>query len=96
MTNEEAKRKIENQKLQFLEECIDYSGISEAYDMAIQALEKQIPQKAITNEVFALAVDYDCPRCRARIIIKVDGKWTAGNKSRYCHACGQALDWGDK
>ena len=63
---------------------------------ALEALEKQIPKKAITNEVFALAFDYDCPRCGARIITKIDGKWTAGNKSRYCYACGQALDWSEE
>ena len=47
MTNEEAIRKIESQKLWFLEEYVDYSGVSEAYDMAIQALKKQILQDGV-------------------------------------------------
>lgn len=41
MTNEEAKKIIFNQWQSFLEDNIDYGGISEAYKMAIKALESQ-------------------------------------------------------
>ena len=41
MTNEEAKKIIFNQWQAFLEDNIDYAGISEAYKMAIKALEQQ-------------------------------------------------------
>jgi len=40
-TREEAKKIIFNQWQSFLEHNIDYGGISEAYKMAIQALEQQ-------------------------------------------------------
>lgn len=40
MTNEEAKSIIFNQWQAFLEDSIDYGGISEAYKMAIKALEQ--------------------------------------------------------
>ena len=41
MTNEEAKEKIFYQWQDFLEHNIDYAGISEAYKMAIKALEQE-------------------------------------------------------
>ena len=40
MTNEEAKKIIFYQWQDFLEHNIDYAGISEAYEMAIKALEQ--------------------------------------------------------
>lgn len=95
MTNEEAKRKIENQKLQFLEEYIDYGGISEAYDMAIQSLEKQIPKKPTPHKVDVEEIKiggtfwgkgttvYRCPNCD-RLITRA---------YKHCMNCGQALDW---
>ena len=41
MTNQEAKEKIFYQWQDFLEHNIDYAGISEAYKMAIKALEQE-------------------------------------------------------
>lgn len=41
MTNEEAKEKIFYQWQDFLEHNIDYAGISEAYKIAIKALEQE-------------------------------------------------------
>ena len=40
MTREEAIRKLQKQKAEYLEEWVDYSGIAEAYDMAIEALNQ--------------------------------------------------------
>lgn len=39
MTREEAIRKLQKQKAEYLEEWVDFSGVAEAYDMAIKALE---------------------------------------------------------
>lgn len=39
MTREEAIKKLQRQKAEYLDEWVDFSGIAEAYDMAIQALE---------------------------------------------------------
>ena len=41
MTREEAKEKIFYQWQDFLEHNIDYAGISDAYKMAIEALEQE-------------------------------------------------------
>lgn len=38
MTREEAIMKLQKQKAEYLEEWVDFSGVAEAYDMAIKAL----------------------------------------------------------
>lgn len=61
-------------------------AIGSAYDMAIKALEKQIPKKPITHKDTNRA---DCPVCGATVrgIKEPFGDW--------CSKCGQALDWGE-
>ena len=69
---------------------------AEAIDMAIQALEKQIPKKPIEYE----DKFYACPICKNVLL----HKWKKYNtelmdKSNglpYCLCCGQKLDWSDE
>lgn len=49
----------------------------EAFDMAIEALRKQEPQRVS---------HYQCPRCKRAVFKEV-------LKSSYCEACGQLLSW---
>ena len=64
--------------------------ITEALDMAIEALEKQIPKKVILG--------YDehdsicCPNCKGELM-SMD--WYDHWKCNYCEVCGQTLDWSD-
>jgi tRNA(Ile2) C34 agmatinyltransferase TiaS len=64
-----------------------YNGISNqfisAFDVAISALEKQIPKKVHRYDV-NLSEKF-CPNCGLSI----------ENKGGYCAECGQALDWSD-
>ena len=56
-----------------------------AFAVAIEALEKQIPKRAILDAIFPSGIEwYLCPTCNHNNIEKSDS---------YCHACGQALDW---
>nr|DAL11116.1 MAG TPA_asm: ribosome, girodazole, girolline, antibiotic complex, 50S [Caudoviricetes sp.] len=57
----------------------DKCEVTIAYDMAIKALEKQIPKKA--GSIYK--GDYKCPSCKTLV-----------GSSPYCRYCGQALDWG--
>ena len=41
MNREEAIKKLQKQKAEYLDEWVDYSGIAEAFDMAIEALKAQ-------------------------------------------------------
>lgn len=63
---------------------------AEALDVAIQALEKQIPKKPIKSEkqVVRYVNTYYCPTCELEI--------TGTNIAKWCYHCGQKLDWSDE
>lgn len=87
MTYEEAINTIEHG-------CIyrDKRG-SEALEIAIIALKKQIPKKAIS----VYKGSYRCPTCEKYINITDDDLYVYGiEPPEYCDECGQALDWSDR
>jgi hypothetical protein len=68
----------------------------ETAEMAIKALEKQIPKKP---KIVALRdFDYyDCPVCDRKFICK-NGKgnvWFFDTRRIYCPNCGQKIDWSE-
>ena len=54
MTREEAIRKLQKQKAEYLEKWVDFSGVAEAYDMAIEALEQPEPCKDAVSRQAAI------------------------------------------
>lgn len=58
--------------------------VVEARDMAINALEKQIPKKPDFTEDKEFAL---CSCCNGKGLL---------NKQKYCDNCGQKLDWSDE
>lgn len=60
--------------------------ITEALDMAIEALEKQIPKKPLYENKLDDCVVYSCPVCKDETMIL--------NGDNYCTMCGQKLNWG--
>lgn len=68
-----------------------------AVNVAIQALEKQIPKKPIFN--YNLSDTLSVFHCECRNIIKVNhnaGTMDNNDAPNYCDKCGQRLDWSDK
>ena len=69
---------------------------AEALDLAIQALEKQIPKKPIMKQYFEdLEDEYlCCPTCGEILTDRIP----ADNKTFYFHCmnCGQKFDWSDE
>ena len=68
--------------------------LDEAAQMAITALEKQIPKKPIkysgkdsTKDQLAC-----CPICDGCVDWTYNGFWRKGNP-QYCKECGQKIDW---
>ena len=58
-----------------------------AYDMGIEALEKQIPKKPVLDVIFPSGLKwYFCPTCGKNGIVGIN---------KHCSDCGQALDWSD-
>lgn len=93
MTNEEVK----NNFVQNLTENAYINMCStEEMDIAIEALEKQIPKKLKTTEVGRFGLVLLCPSCENNIAMIWDSVWQKGRyKQKYCDNCGQALDWSD-
>ena len=58
--------------------------VSEAKNIAVQALEKQIPKKPDFTEDKEFAL---CPCCNGNGL---------ADKQKYCDNCGQKLDWSDE
>ena len=83
MTESEAKAILERD-LNCLKQNKALPDSIEAMQIAINALEKQIPQK-ISIEGYCGFVDYICPVCGNDIDLN--------KKYNYCSNCGQRLDW---
>lgn len=94
MKIEEAIRKLQEQKAEYLDNWVDYSGVAEAYDMAIEALRREISRNPIVN--FVADSDgarrlndgwtedsYLCPACHAYFGEVYD--------QGYCCRCGQKI-----
>ena len=84
MTNEEV---IENLKYLISDDCTDKQhDFVKEIKIAIEALEKQVPKKAIEKYT-----DYDgseaglCPFCNEGV----------DEEMNFCSYCGQAIDWSD-
>lgn len=63
----------------------------QAKEVAIKALEKQIPKKVNARKIMKdfhdkpYAIKGDCPSCGMVGLLSVN--------TDYCHCCGQKLDW---
>ena len=84
ITNEEAIKAI---KCNYPPE--NYTILREGLDMAIGALEKQIPKKPVKYDIdYSGNPLFRCPVC--------GDSWNSnefGDGMEYCWTCGQALDW---
>ena len=76
MTKEEAIRKLQKQKAEYLDEWVDFSGIAEAYDMAIEALSAERTGKWIDT-----GSGTECSECH-EIMYGYD------NYRNFCQNCG--------
>ena len=101
MKESEAIEKMKNMRLYMQIEdknndCKFTEDDYKANEMAIQALEKQIPKKPIMKQYFEdLEDEYlCCPTCGEILTDRIP----ADNKTFYFHCmnCGQKLDWSDE
>ena len=67
---------------------LDYA---EAFETALNALEKQIPKKPINEECY-----YICPCCRDDLGVSDDDIFIYElSMPKYCSNCGCVLDWSE-
>ena len=62
----------------------------ESIDIAINALEKQIPKKVVKEKYI-----YICPICGSNVETDC-GDYMLDYRLNYCDNCGQKLDWSDE
>ena len=91
MTNEEAIKELKEDRALYEGDIVEAGDgtpdgqLMLALDMAIEALEKQIPKnpKRLKGSLFGEEKYYHkCPNCGAAYV-----------DDSYCPICGQALDW---
>lgn len=74
----------------------DVTGTINALDIAIKALEKQMPKKPFKtmdeNNPYYKYMPWCCPCCRETLY--EDAEW-GEQEFDYCTECGQKLDWGE-
>lgn len=87
------------QELQELHKIIDekFNGKEKFKIIDLEnVLEKQTPKKLKGTEVARFGFEFICPNCEEVIAMVWDSLWQKGlYKQKYCHNCGQALDWED-
>ena len=95
MTESEAVEKLKNMRLfmQITDKNSEHKFAEDDYkanEMAIKALEKQIPKKPVKSEkqVVRYVNTYYCPTCELGI--------TGTNIAKWCYHCGQKIDWSDE
>lgn len=88
MTYEEAIARIQDHNRVHQQKEHGAFFITEALNMAVDALEKQIPKKPIKSEN---KWDYLCPTCGQT---QTDDDEDVRLYYPHCFNCGQRLDWG--
>lgn len=92
---------IQQEAIEILKEEHDWaqhlSYVNKALNMGIAALEKQIPKKSVIAAMDGFKPEYAatllCPTCSKQIV----NVWNKKDyKPKYCHYCGQALDWSEQ
>ena len=107
MKESEAIEKLKNMRL-FMQiedknnDCKFTEDDYKANEMAIQALEKQIPKKPIEKEMpysedVGFNSEWHCPCCNSYIGYFTEGM-SETEQMEYCNNCGQhiAKDWSDE
>lgn len=97
MTNEEAIRNIKMHIAEMMVSLQDTDEHLEAEQIAIEALEKQIPKKPISNGGFTRTwynreFYHTCPTCGNQFLKM---RMTERQDTLCCWECGQAIDWSD-
>lgn len=67
----------------------DWEEMREIRDIAIEALEKQLPKKPDIMDHILGDINFKCPTCKSEYICEKE------NEPLYCQNCGQRLDWSE-
>ena len=94
MTNKEAIEQL-RKRLAITDYRQQIPEYYEAIELAVEALEKQVPKKPIKTKIATLnkspeAISWEstycCPRCESNL----------ASQYKYCPQCGLMIDWSDE
>ena len=85
MTNQEAVEEIQSAIDLIIQTAVDVDPW--AVEIAVEAMEKQIPKKAVGEHYAHMR----CPSCNHRI--PSGGGSSSKRRDNWCNYCGQAIDW---
>lgn len=90
MTYQEANALVDDFSFVYKGKSISKETLIECREVIHKALEKQTPKKPKVNYPALF-----CPCCKSYMIARLDGYFIVETKQKYCHECGQAIDWSD-
>lgn len=102
MTNEEAIKELQWVRERGFVADIGILGTDRivcAVNMAIEALEKQIPQKPKSYHTTIFGDDrlaYDCPNCKHCFTVMRPNCDDVPIRNQHCDICGQKIDWSEE
>ena len=67
----------------------DWEEMREIRDIAIEALEKQLPKKPDIMDYILGDINFKCPTCKSEYICE------KGYEHFYCPNCGQKIKWSE-
>lgn len=67
----------------------DYNNYVDAFLVAIEALEKQLPKKPGIMDYILGDINFKCPTCKSEYICE------KGYEHFYCPNCGQKIKWSE-
>ena len=87
--------------IEYLQKHIGKQMGGKSLELAIEALEKQIPKKPNAEEYLKLSPNIkncigECPCCKHGIVEYSTDLNHTRKKEKFCVNCGQALDWSDE
>ena len=67
----------------------DWEEMREIRDIAVEALEKQLPKKPDIMDYILGDINFKCPTCKSEYICE------KGYEHFYCPNCGQKIKWSE-
>lgn len=99
MTNKEAIEQL-RERLAITDYRQQIPEYYEAIELAVEALEKQMPKKPnyVPDDDTCVYYHWECPECGNYYSYSIRKTFSVlyNNSVSYCSRCGQALDWSEE
>ena len=94
MTNQEVIRILNKQRNEFMDKWVDFGGVNEAYNIAIQALKEHEAVKPVRDKKTGRV--WLCGNCGSYVGFEDHDENDPNEFDKYCRACGRPVLWEGK